>query len=360
MTQHLPADDRKQQIIQAALSLLAEVSIDRLTTRDVAERVGVTQPALFRHFDSRDALLEAVADATREKLGAKVKQLLERGGKPLETLSALTRELFRFAAENPGVPRLLFFDAARGDHAAYHRPLRHLVTMQKALVSELVSGARQEGDLADTVDPEAAATMFVALIQGLLLQWQHLDGSLSPDASADQMVSFYLAALRGGEPHGGQKETAPEPQTVPLLALDVRPILARGDDPLAQILATLKRLAPAGVLLLTAPFRPAPLLTLLTARGYGCECGETAGGVWFLIVEPPESHAILDLRDLEAPEPMEQILLHSSKLEGDGFLVARLPRVPKMLLPHLQQRGLSWNVEEVADGSALLCVKRSH
>ncbi|MFH0947249.1 MAG: DUF2249 domain-containing protein [Planctomycetota bacterium] len=358
MTQHLPADDRKGQIIEAALSLLAEVSIDRLTTRDVAERVGVTQPALFRHFESRDALLEAVAEATRQRLGSRVNELLERGGNSLETLSSLSRELFRFAAENPGVPRLLFFDAARGNQAGYHLPLRHLVTMQRSLVSELVSGAQKEGELAETVDPEAAATMFVALIQGLLLQWQHLDDSLDPDASAAQMAAFFLAALRGGEPAGGKREAESGQQNETLLSLDVRPILARGDDPLGQILAALKRLAPAGALLLTAPFRPAPLLTLLKSRGFVCECGEVASGDWFVIAEPGESPGILELRDLEAPEPMEQVLLHASRLEGGQFLLARLPRVPKLLLPHLEQRGLAFTVAEVPDGSALLCVRR--
>jgi len=67
---------------------------------------------------------------------------------------------------------------------------------------------------------------------------------------------------------------------------------------------------------------------------------------------------IVDLRELEAPGPMEQVLLACSKLDAGDFFMARLPRVPTMLFPHLESRGLSWWVHEEADQSGLLLVLR--
>lgn len=66
---------------------------------------------------------------------------------------------------------------------------------------------------------------------------------------------------------------------------------------------------------------------------------------------PPE---IVDLRNLEAPEPMEKILMACAQLaDGDTFL-ARLPHVPTPLFPHLEARGLEWQVEEEAEDSTLI------
>jgi TetR/AcrR family transcriptional regulator, tetracycline repressor protein len=53
----------KTEIIEAALALLNEVGIDHLTTRKLAERLGVQQPALYWHFRSKSALLDAVNEA---------------------------------------------------------------------------------------------------------------------------------------------------------------------------------------------------------------------------------------------------------------------------------------------------------
>jgi TetR/AcrR family transcriptional regulator, tetracycline repressor protein len=57
----------KDQIVDAALELLNEVGIDHLTTRKLAERLGVQQPALYWHFRSKSVLLDAINEAMIER-----------------------------------------------------------------------------------------------------------------------------------------------------------------------------------------------------------------------------------------------------------------------------------------------------
>ena len=66
----------------------------------------------------------------------------------------------------------------------------------------------------------------------------------------------------------------------------------------------------------------------------------------------------VDLRDLEAPEPMEKILLACTRLEPNGLFLAHLPHVPHPLFPHLETRGMVWQIHEKADGSVLLLIRK--
>ncbi len=68
---------------------------------------------------------------------------------------------------------------------------------------------------------------------------------------------------------------------------------------------------------------------------------------------------VIDLRDLEAPEPMEKILLACTNMAADDQFLAHLPHVPEPLFPHLEMRGLRWQVFEEPDGSALLLIRRT-
>ncbi len=56
----------KGTVIAAALELLNEVGMDNLTTRKLAERLKVQQPALYWHFQNKRALLDALAEAIRD------------------------------------------------------------------------------------------------------------------------------------------------------------------------------------------------------------------------------------------------------------------------------------------------------
>lgn len=66
---------------------------------------------------------------------------------------------------------------------------------------------------------------------------------------------------------------------------------------------------------------------------------------------------VTDLRNLEAPIPMERVLLACSRLDSGEFFLAHLPHVPIMLFPHLESRGLQWWVYEEPDESALVLIR---
>lgn len=67
---------------------------------------------------------------------------------------------------------------------------------------------------------------------------------------------------------------------------------------------------------------------------------------------------IIDLCNLEAPEPMEKILLAGAALGPDDAYLARLPHIPYPLLPHLETRGLAWQLHEEKDGRVLILIRR--
>ncbi len=365
MSPRLSSERRRQEIVEATLALLATTPIHGITTREVARRVGISQPALFRHFRSRDEILEAVVAHTRGQLDGLAGEVLQPARPPLEALAALLRSVVGHVRTHPGVPRLLFYDAASVDEPCYHQPLRHLVSSQRALVSELVREARRSGEVSESIDPERAGRLLVALIQGVLLQWQLSGRGADLAEQADALLALWRAGLEAGEPRWLREPPSGSPEgsesnTVgsALSSLDVRPMLEDGCDPLSRILRRVEHLPVDGVLKVTAPFRPGTLLSLLGGRGYRATAREIEPRVWDVEIQPPGAVGIADYRDLEAPLPLERILEATAELAPGDALLARVPRVPRLLFPHLKERRLTWEDHRELDGSALNRVRR--
>lgn len=74
---------------------------------------------------------------------------------------------------------------------------------------------------------------------------------------------------------------------------------------------------------------------------------------------PDKLPVIRDLRNLEAPEPMEIILSAGVQLAPDDVFLARLPHVPYPLFPHLQARGLNWETHEEEEGSVVILIRKN-
>lgn len=347
---------RRDQIIARTLDLLATTPLERLTTRDIAAAVGVSQPALFRHFTSREAILVAAVESTRASLEPTVEALVESRSPPLEVCVALARALVAHVDRAPGLPRLLFAEAVL-DAPELNAAVAALVSMQHTLVTELLRQAAAGGMLAPEVEPAAGATLFVGMMQAVVLG---RDAGARERPLADRLAPLLALWLRAVSAHVGEAPTAaPPPAARPALAaramrLDVRPVLTSGRDPLADILQVLETLAPTSLLVVTAPFRPVPLERLLAGRGHAVTAHPGPGGAWDLVCVVGGAPALADFSALEAPEPMEQVLRIAQHLQAGQVALAHLPRTPHWLLPHLAARGIGHEIVPLMDDTAVL------
>ncbi len=346
--------NRKEEILEAVLGLLGEMPLSDLSTRKIARRLGVTQPSLFRHFRSKEALLVAVVGRAREQMGQRLEGLLKAGGSAEERLRGFLALVLGMARERPGLPRLLFYDSGEEREGALGRALASLVSMQENMVGLLC----RELGLGNAEQAREAGRRLVAMVQGTVLQGMLRGGEvLDPEEEARGMLELFLHGVKvdGAEKKGEEKQAQKGASLMDLL--DVRPILAEGQDPLEQILCTLEKLPKEGVLVLRAPFMPRPLLALLGERGYRLLVEEREGGGFEILIQGGGSPELEDLRVLPAPLPMERVLFLCSQLAPGQTLAFRTPKVPSLLLQRLQERGLQVHLQSLLDGSALLMIR---
>jgi uncharacterized protein (DUF2249 family) len=160
----------------------------------------------------------------------------------------------------------------------------------------------------------------------------------------------------------GEAPLAPQLAAIPesrRVHLDVREGLRRGEEPFARIMAAVKALAPDHVLVLRAPFEPAPLYDVLRKRGFAHWTERRAPddwSVWFY--REAGRHTVLDVRDLEPPQPMVRVLEEAERLGPGDELEVRHERRPVFLYPQLDERGFVHETDEPEPGLVRIRVRR--
>ena len=99
--------DLRRALLEAAMDMLEEQGAAKLGLRELARVVGVSPAAPYRHFDSRTALLEALAVTGFQRFSAAVVEAARAAGTTSE-LDAMGRAYVRFALANPNLFRLMF------------------------------------------------------------------------------------------------------------------------------------------------------------------------------------------------------------------------------------------------------------
>lgn len=169
-SRHLPADERRAVIVDAVVGLAGEQNPSDITTTAIAQHMGLTQGALFRHFPTKDAILQAVMSWVTERLLARVDKAAEGAESPVAALEATFMAHIDFVSEHPGVPRMLFGELQRPGETLPKRMVQTLIQHYGERLRRLLETGKTQGELDEDLDVDAAAVLFIGTIQGLVMQ----------------------------------------------------------------------------------------------------------------------------------------------------------------------------------------------
>lgn len=192
----LPAETRRAVTVEAVIELAAERDPGEITTAAIASHMKLTQGALFRHFPSKDAIWEAVMEWVAERLLARVDRAAALAASPVAALQAVFHTHVDFVTEHSGVPRMLFGELQRAEATPAKRLARTLLERYGERIRRLLEAGKAAGEVSAALDIEAAATLFVGTLQGLIMQSMLAGDLLSMRGDAPRVFAIYLAGIR--------------------------------------------------------------------------------------------------------------------------------------------------------------------
>jgi len=195
------AEDRKAEIVDACLVLAYRLGPDRMTTGDVAREVGLTQAGIFRHFASKQALWQAVAEAITVRLTAAWDRALASDAPAEARLRALIGAQFDQISAMPAMPAILFSRELNVDNHALREAIRACLMSFQAHVVALLEQMRRDGRLRPGLAPEDAAVFLISLIQGLAIRWSLGARSFPLTEEGARLLDQMLALMH--EPEDG-------------------------------------------------------------------------------------------------------------------------------------------------------------
>lgn len=169
-SQYLPAEERRAATVQAVVDLAAEQNPAEITTTAIADRMGLTQGALFRHFSTKEAIVEATMSWIGERLLLRVDKAAEGATSSVAALEAMFMTHIDFVARHPGVPRMLFGELQRGGETLPKRMVQTLIRQYEQRLRRVMEAGKAAGELDAGLDADAAAVLFIGTIQGLVMQ----------------------------------------------------------------------------------------------------------------------------------------------------------------------------------------------
>lgn len=182
----------RRNILRAALDVLSEKGYSRATFVDIAKRIGMTKGAVYWHFKDKPSLLAALMHEMREREKALVAEEISEVTS-LDDLKTYFLRRMRVLAEDPECRKFDFFVLLQMEWsvevmAAVREEMARFREEPFAELQDLLSRAKERGEIAEQVDIKVANDILVSTWVGLLMA--HFKGLSSTDPVTAADVAF--------------------------------------------------------------------------------------------------------------------------------------------------------------------------
>ena len=166
-----PKLSRREQILTVLTIELEKKLGLPITTSSLANAVGVSEAALYRHFASKAKMFEALINYAEESIFSLVNRILEQETDPTIRCYKIINLILSFSEKNPGITRLLIGDILLGEHERLHLRVTQFFERIELQIRQILREANLTNGPRPISNIDAAANQMLIYIEGKLSQF---------------------------------------------------------------------------------------------------------------------------------------------------------------------------------------------
>jgi len=162
---------RQKQIADAARKLIIKYGSEHVTAKKIAEEIGISEGAIYRHFKSKRDILSLLIDNIEEKLNEDIEKSKLTARTPLERLDAILKSHLSTVEKRRGVSFQVIAEIVSLGDKRLNTKVSETINRYILRLRDLLAEGVATGEVRADIDLEAAATLLFGMVQALVNIW---------------------------------------------------------------------------------------------------------------------------------------------------------------------------------------------
>ncbi|NOQ86161.1 MAG: TetR family transcriptional regulator [Deltaproteobacteria bacterium] len=166
---------RQEEIILAALTLVANQGVKSMTIERIARIVGIVPSAIYRHFNNKSEILEAVLGMIGERMKKNAIEVNQENDDSLEAIRKLLMRQVQLVMEFSAIPQIMFSEEVYRENQELKAKLQKMIQGLLKGLTAIVERGQRQGRIRTDMESRRIAIMFLGLFQPSAFLY-HLSG----------------------------------------------------------------------------------------------------------------------------------------------------------------------------------------
>ena len=192
----LNTEVRQEQIIQAAMNLIASRGLKGLSMAALANRIGLVPSAIYRHFKSKNDIVDMILDFIQERLLTNIRITCKETSEPMERLQRILKRHVETLRENRAIPRIIFTEDVFSGNPKRKTKVYGIVNGYLEGLNKIIRDGQEKGQIRSDMDSKTVALMFLGMIQPGAILWFLSDGKFDISKQSEKNWNVFREAIR--------------------------------------------------------------------------------------------------------------------------------------------------------------------
>ncbi len=163
---------RQKEITVAALELISEKGIQGLTIKNLANKIGITEPAIYRHYDSKIDILIAVLDLFKQNTEQLFEKELKDEGKAIDKIEHLFTKHFTSFSATPALVSVIFSEEIFRNEPVLIDKIAEVIDKNDKILITIISKGQKTGEIRTDIEAKYLSTMIMGTLRLFVKKWQ--------------------------------------------------------------------------------------------------------------------------------------------------------------------------------------------
>lgn len=164
--------DRQFELIQAAGKILSVSGVGGLTIKNLAKEMGFAESAVYRHFDSKDAIVVAMLEYLAENMDTRLNNAISSQKNPRENIEAIFRSHLGYFSENPHFVVAVFSDGLLEASKKINDAILRIMQLNMKHLLPIVGQGQQQGFFIDTIPSGQLVHIMMGAFRLQMFKWR--------------------------------------------------------------------------------------------------------------------------------------------------------------------------------------------
>ncbi len=190
--------ERQIQIVDTAIDIISEKGIQGLTIKNIAKEIGISEPAIYRHFESKTAIVLAILNNFEEMASFMNEAIMEMQASAFEKIDFLFSKIVDIFSEEPSHISVVFSEEIFKNDIVLRNKIVSIMEQKALAVENIIKKGQEMSEIRNDVDCKTLAHLVMGSLRFMVKQWDLKDQHQNLKEEGRQLTQGLKQVLKTG------------------------------------------------------------------------------------------------------------------------------------------------------------------